>query len=111
MFNPYAYLRKIARSIHFQNLFTATKELNHIKLFRNDTDLSNFQEQFLSLLYHYDAINRDILLEGIDKNILDNDCYCECYMIWKNKKGYKKVESQDARDLSLVAGKKCLHPK
>ena len=110
--NPYDYLRPLARSIRFQNLFTASKDLNNIKLFKNDIELSGLQEHFLSLLYQYDIINQDILLQGIDKKILDNDCYCESYMIWKNVKGFKRVDNTDsAKEVSLVAGNKIIFPK
>lgn len=110
--NPYNYLRKIAKGVKFQNLFTASKDLENIKIFRNETDFSSLQEHFLSLLYHYENIQQDIIMYGLNKNIVDNDYYCECYMLWKNKKGYKQIDNIDStKEVSLVAGNKIIFPK
>jgi len=100
--NYYSILRKFAKSIRAQNLFFATKEISSIHLFRNNSDLSNLQEIFLTWLYNYDYINRDIETEKISKHVLDNDLYTDAYLIWKNNKKSKQKNDKKLNALHLV---------
>jgi hypothetical protein len=103
--NVYSKIRELAKSIRAQNLFVAAKEINGVRLFRNTFDFSKIQEIYLSHLYNYDAINRDIILEKISKHVLDDEIYEDSYLIWK-RKNIKKTDKKDQKsDVNLVAGK------
>ena len=110
--NIYSLLRELAKSIKSQNLFIAAKEINGIRLFRNSLNLSRIQELYLSYLYNYDTINRDIIIEKISKHILDEEIYADAYLLWK-RKNIKKVNLKDNKksELSLIPGKVIKFPK
>lgn len=110
--NIYSLLRELARSIRMQNLFVATKELNGIRLFKNQLNLSNIQSIFLSHLYSYDSISRDIILENISKHVLDEEIYTDSYLLWK-RKNFRKTNIKDNKksDVNLVTGKHIKFPK
>jgi hypothetical protein len=112
MQNIWDSLCDLARSIKMQNLFTASKELYGIKIFRNSFDFSNIQSIFLSYLYNFDSINRDIILENISKHVLDNQIYWNSYLIYK-RKNLKKINIKDnkQKDVNLVTGKHIKFPK
>jgi hypothetical protein len=112
MNNIYSLLRVLTKSVRMQNLFVACKEINGIKLFKNSTDLSNLQTIFLSWLYSYDSINRDIILEKISEHVTDNEIYTDSYLLWRRKNS-KKTNRKDNKqnDLNLVTGKHIKFPK
>jgi len=110
--NIYSILRNLAKSIKSQNLFTAAKEMNGIRLFRNSFDFSKIQELYLSYLYSYDSLNRDIIIEKISKHIFDSEIYEDAYLLWK-RKNINKTNTKDNKksELSLVPGKVVNFPK
>jgi len=112
MENIYSALKILAKTIKAQNLFTAAKEMACIHLFHNNVDFSKLQEFYLSYLYHYDNLNRDILVEKISKHVLDSDIYEEAYLLWK-KQDTKKTNRTDKKqnELNLVTGKHIKFPK
>jgi len=97
-------IRQLAKETKMLNLFNASKELNGIKLFHNETDLSKIQELFVSYLYFYYNINMDINLDKVSKKILENEIYEDAYCTWKNKQGNKEVKKDNntEHDLHLV---------
>lgn len=109
MENIYSKIRNLAKSIKAQNLFVAAKEINGIRLFRNSFDFSKIQEIYLSYLYNYDSINRDIILEKISEHVFDYEIYEDSYMLWKRKNN-KKEKDNNQKDLKLVVGKKITFP-
>jgi hypothetical protein len=112
MKNIYDNLEDLAKSVKAQNLFIAAKEINGIRLFRNSFDFSKIQEIYLSDLYNFDVINRDIILEKISKHVLDNKIYWDSYLIYK-RKNMKKINIKDnkIKEVSLITGKKINFPK
>ena len=106
----YSKLRELAKSIRAQNLFVAAKEINGIRLFRNSFDFSKIQEIYLSHLYNYDSINRDIILDNISKHVFDSEIYEDSYLLWK-RKNIKTKKNNKKSDVNLVTGKKINFPK
>lgn len=106
----YNNLIELAKSIRWQNLFIATKEINGIRLFHNIFNFSKIQEIFLNYLYTFDSINRDIVIEKISKHVLDHNIYWESYLLWRKQKK-DKSENNKKRDVSLVASNKIKFPK
>jgi hypothetical protein len=111
MYNIWDNLCDLAKSIRYQNLLTASKEINGIRLFKNTIDLSNIQSIFLSYLYNFDNINRDIYSEKISEHVLDNKIYWDSYLIWKRKNTKKTRKDNKQNDVSLVVGRKINFPK
>jgi hypothetical protein len=110
--NTHSALRELAKSIRFQNIFTASKEQPGIHLFKNVCEFSALQETFLILLYNYSVINDDIHLHKISQLTLEKDIYADAYLFWKKTKGFKQFDSVAAeRDVSLVAGNHITFPK
>jgi hypothetical protein len=112
MENIYSKVRKLASSIRFQNLFAATKEINGIQLFHNSFNLSNIQNIFLSYLYNFDSINRDIIIDKIREHVFDSEIYEDSYLLWK-RKNIKKINKTDNKqnEINLVMGKHIKFPK
>jgi len=111
MNNIYSDLKLLAKTIKSQNLFTAVKEIHSLRLFKNVYNLSKLQEIYLSYLYNYESINRDIVLEKISKHVLDSEIMEESYLLWKNK-NFKKIKVKDNKksDLTLVNSNKIKFP-
>ena len=112
MDNIYSKLRNLAKSVRAQNLFVAVKEVQGIQLFRNNYDFSKLQEIYLSFLYMYDTINRDIIVDKISDKVLECELYEDAYMTWRRKNN-KKAEKEDKskKDVNLVVGKNIKFPK
>lgn len=111
MKNIYLDLKNLAKSVRSQNIFTACKELHGIRLFKNSRDFSKLQDLYLSYLYNYDSINRDIFIDNISKYVLEDEIYEEAYLLWK-RKNIKKSEEKDnkEKDLKLISGKTIKFP-
>jgi len=116
MDNIYSLIRKIAKSIKMQNLFVASKEIAGIRLFRNQYDFSKLQEIFLSYLYSYDSLNRDIIIDGISKKVIDEEIYEDAYLYYKKSNKYKENQKKretnpdKQRKSNLTIGKKIIFP-
>lgn len=114
--NIYSEIRLLAKSIKSQNLFTAVKEISSLQLFRNKFDLSAIQEIYISYLYAYENINRDIIIDKISHHVLDNEIYEDAYLLWKrkNKNTEKKQETKNEpdkqKDMHLVCSNKIIFP-
>ena len=107
----YSLLRKLSQSTKAQNLFVAAKEINGIRLFHNSFDFSKLQEIYLSQLYNYDSVNRDIILEKISEHVCDNEIYTDAYLLWKRKNIKKTIKDNKKNDVNLVTGKHINFPK
>jgi hypothetical protein len=112
MENIYSKLRNLAKSVRAQNLFVAVKELHGVQLFRNNFDFSKLQEIYLSFLYMYDTINRDIIVDKISEKVLDCELYEDAYMTWRRGNSKKSIQKDDKKkDVNLVVGKNIKFPK
>lgn len=111
--NTYLIIRKLAKSIKSQNQFTASKDVHGINLFSNTFNFSRLQEIYISYLYMYNSLMKDIMLKEVNEKVLDNDIYEESYILWRKKNFNKKDQNNTdkKRDLKLVPGKKINFPK
>ena len=99
-------IRKIAKQVKYLNLFSASKELSGIRLFKNSDNFSKIQDIFLSYLYFYYNINMDISSDKVSKKVLDNEINENAYMIYRNNtKIDKKEKDKNGNHLYLVFGK------
>lgn len=102
-------LRKLAKSVRYQNLFSSAKDLKTLKIFENDYCLSKIQSIFLSYLYFYDSLFRDIVTEKISKHVTDNEVYEDSYALYK-RENIKKSEDKKS-NVKLVVSDKIIFPK
>jgi len=111
--NIYSLLRNLAKSIRAQNIFVASKEMSGIHIFKNTINFSRVQEFYLSWLYSYDMIMRDIIVDKISEKVLTDELYEDSYLLWRRENKYKEEnKSQDnKKDLYLVSGKTINFPK
>lgn len=98
-------LYKLAKSTRYQNLFTASKEIHGIRLFRNSRDFSNLQNIFLSSLYNFNAINQAISIDKINRLVLENQIYWEAYLLYKQKNTLKQEKIDIKKELQLTPGR------
>jgi hypothetical protein len=107
--NIYLLLKNLAKTNRAQNIFLASKEINGIRIFKNTTDLSRIQEFYLTWLYTYDMISKDIMTDKINKEVLNDEVYEEAYLLWRKERKYKEEnksqEKNTKKELHLVSGK------
>ena len=90
-------LRKLARSVKYQNIYSAIKEIPSFQLFENTKNLSKIQLDFLYWLTVYNRLYCDLSMsdnKNLTKKIIEDDFACECYLIWERKKS-KKTDKED----------------
>jgi len=111
MENIYSKIRLLAKSTTSQNLFIASKEINGVRLFKNSFDFSKLQIYYMTNLYHYDSINRDIIIENISKHVFDSEIYEDAYLFYKHNTP-KKIDNSDKKhnDVHLVTSNKITFP-
>ena len=94
----YKIMRKLAKSDKWQTIYNLSKDSN-IQMFNNIKDLSNLQISFVGLLGFYSNLNLDIVMDDVDKKILDNDIYTDSWVIY-NKEKKKKQQNQNQQTSS-----------
>ncbi len=100
-------LRKIARSHQWQSLYVRCKDMGSLKLFGNDSDLSEIQRHFLMWLEIYNSLYMDLRMEEdyISEDVIEDDIRCEAYLLYKSKKkGMKKDEKKSNRRIDNTHG-------
>jgi len=81
-------LRKLARSTYWQTLYSRAKDIGSLKLFENDTDLTQIQIAFLRWLEVYNGLMMDLCLgeEYMSQKVLECDILTDAYLLMKSKK-------------------------
>ena len=100
-------LRKLARSHQWQSLYVRCKDVGTLKLFNNDSDLSETQRHFLMWLEVYNSLYMDLRMEEdfISDAVIEDDIRCEAYLLYKSKKkGIKKNEKKSNRRVDNTHG-------
>ena len=93
VFDVYTYLRKLAKTTYWQNMYSSAKDLN-ISLFKNTTDLTRIQSVFISFLSFYYTIKMDIALGDVSSIVLEYTIYEDAYIYCKNLKTTKTPERE-----------------
>lgn len=92
MYDTNLYLRKLAKSSKYQLLYTQAKE-THIKVFENDTNLTDVQLRFISFLMFYSSLFSDYSMGEVDYIVFDNIIYEDAYNYYRIKCRDKKMKS------------------
>ncbi len=103
----YKYLRLLAKSNYYQNIYSLGKDMPSLKLFENERDFTDIQMSFLKFLSFYSAVLLDIALGDVDEIVLDNDIYTDSYMVYKSKKEKKVIAGGGTQnDKEVIGGSK-----
>lgn len=99
-------LRKIAKSSHWQSLYSASKELATVGLFDNTTNLSGCQVRFLYWLRVYDMLYSELArFEDVylTQAVIDDYGRTDSYLIYrKHKHDYEwKEHRKNERDTKM----------
>lgn len=86
------YIRELAKSDSYQNLYMLAKEIGTIKILDNISDFTNIQHTFFRYLVFYYNLYTDIALGEISDIVLENEIYEDSYMMYKNKSQKKILE-------------------
>lgn len=88
-------VRKLAKTNYYQMLYMQAKEL-HIKLFKNDSELSHLQISFLSYLLFYHNLYTDIAMKDVDELVTENEIYEDAWVYYKHNKKPKEELKPDS---------------
>lgn len=85
-------IRKLARSVFYQNLYRSAKELN-ISIFENQSNLSGLQSHFLFWLNIYHVLYNEFGQKEwkyLDEKVIEDDIRCDAFLYWRGQ--MKEVE-------------------
>lgn len=89
-----AQIRKLARSAHWQQLYSASKECYGIRLFENESNFSGIQVLFLHWLRVYNMLYDEMYqLEwpNLDEEVIKTDFRCDAFLYYRRKQQEKKL--------------------
>jgi len=98
-------LRKLAKNNYYQNLYSLSREMSSIHLFKNVDDLTDIQMTFIQYLSFYYSLYMDIALKEIDEKVLEKEIYEDSYMYYKSKKDKTQGKSQ-TKDINKAPSSK-----
>lgn len=80
------YIRSLARSPYWQEIYRSSKECSGIHLFENNTNLSGLQYMFLYWLRVYDLLYSELSQKQwqvLDMDVINDDCRCDAFLYWR----------------------------
>jgi len=100
------FLRKLARSVYWQNFYVQAKELGNLDLFANKFQLSKIQIYFLHWLSVYNSLYMDISSDEdyISEEVIEDDIRADAYLFWRRTAKDKHREKKEERDTSNPLG-------
>lgn len=97
----YTISRELSSKNYYQTIYANAKEIG-IKLFENDTGLTEIQIYFLNYLNYYQNLNTDIILGDVNEIVRDNFIFEDAYMLYKRKNkntpGFPKDEKPSGKN-------------
>lgn len=81
-------IRKLARSIYWQNIYKSAKEIGSIQLFENKTNFSGLQSLFLFWLSVYESLYTDMAQKEwkyLDEKVIESDVRCDAFLYWRSQ--------------------------
>jgi len=86
-------LRLIAKTNHWQTVYSRSKELSNLKLFKNDTDFTPIQINFLQWLEIYYSLELDLAMKKpfISREVINDEMRTDAYLLVRDElDNYKK---------------------
>ena len=89
------YMRKMARSAYWQNIYRTAKECSNISLFINISDYSAIQSQFLYWLKIYDMLYSELSKKEwlyLTEDVIDSDYRCDAFLYYRKREVEKQIQ-------------------
>jgi len=89
------YIRKLARSAYWQNIYRTSKECSNISLFNNISEHSALQSQFLYWLRIYDLLYSELSQKEwiyLTEAVIDNDYRCDAFLYYRRRQIEEKIQ-------------------
>ncbi len=111
-------IRKLAKSIYFQNLYNNSKELSNVQMFENVSNFSTPQTSFLYWVVTYNILYQELQThedEYLTAKVIEDDVRCDAYLLhrknkhdffWKNRRLEEAVENVKRKHPQLKGGGK-----
>jgi len=114
------YIRKLARSNHFQTLYNESKQCSGINLFENNCNFSGIQVIFLYWIRVYNLLYSEMANSSwqyLDYNVIKDDDRTTAFLFWRRKEIEKENRIQKkeqkksrmkkgSRDFNIYKGNK-----
>lgn len=81
-------IRKLARSVYWQNIYKSAKEIGSLHLFENDRNFSGLQSLFLFWLSVYESLYIDLAHKEwkyLDEKVINDDIRCDAFLYWRSQ--------------------------
>lgn len=81
-------IRKLARSVYWQNIYKSSKEIGSIQLFENITNFSGLQNLFLFWLSIYETLYIELNQKEwkyLDEKVINDDIRCDAFLYWRGQ--------------------------
>lgn len=93
-------IRALARSTHWQIVYSRSKELAQICLFENQTDFTPIQTNFLQWLEIYHSLEVDLATKQphISREVIEDDIRCDAYLTWRETKSKTETETPETQE-------------
>ena len=82
------YIRFLAKSLYWQEIYRSSKECNGIHLFRNVSDISGLQYLFLYWLRVYNFLYSELansMWSNLDVDVIKDYERCDAFLYWRQK--------------------------
>lgn len=82
------YIRSLARSSYWQELYRSSKECGGIYLFENQTNISGPQYLMLYWLRVYELLYSELAQKSwqvLDYEVIKDDIRCDAFLYWRKK--------------------------
>lgn len=93
--NVSEYIRKMARSAYWQNIYRTSKECSNICLFNNGSDYSAIQSQFLYWLKIYDMLYSELSKKEwkyLSEFVIENDYRCDAFLYYRKRQIEEQIQ-------------------
>lgn len=90
----HSQLKQMARSSHWQEIYSASKACSGIRLFENDCNFSGIQRIFLYYLRVYDMLYSEMhQLEwgNLTEAVIEDNDRLDAFLYWRSKQQEKKL--------------------
>ena len=87
MINIESQIRKLAKSVYYQNIYRSAKELN-INLFENQSNFSGLQSLFIFWLSVYETLYSELRQKEwkyLDEKAIEDDIRCDAFLYWRSQ--------------------------
>lgn len=89
-----AYIRHLARSSYWQNIYRASKDCSNISLFKNQYEYSELQSVFLYWLKLYDMLYIELSKKEwrfLTESVIENNCRCDAFLYYRKRQIDKQI--------------------